>query len=143
MTAPQTEIIQVIRRSLDPWGDVVDFAFLFGSAARGTLFPWSDLDLAIHFATPVDLLEQGRISAAVEQHTGRPVDLVELNRLPETRPRLAFEILSSGMLVVCHNPKALETFQHRTILHYLDTAPLRRWIDEAFHRRLGLRRDSP
>jgi hypothetical protein len=77
----------------------VEKAWLFGSFARGEETPSSDLDILVAF-TPdahVSLLAHARMTLALEQNTGRSVDLV-----------------TEGTLL----PFALESAEHDKILIY-------------------------
>ena len=59
------------------------FLALFGSFARGTATPQSDVDLAVQFAHPVDLLTFVGIQLEMEQLLGRKVDLIPLDNVYE------------------------------------------------------------
>lgn len=56
----------------------VDKAWLFGSFSRGEETPESDLDILVSFipGARVSLLDHARMQLALEEKTGRPVDLV-------------------------------------------------------------------
>ncbi len=75
----------------------VDVVVLFGSAARGTDGPSSDVDLLIE--SPGDGGEPRRLLAAeVERRLGRPVDTVTL-RSADAQPWLLASILREGRVV--------------------------------------------
>jgi uncharacterized protein len=57
------------------------FLAVFGSVARGTATPHSDIDLAVQFAHPIDLLTFVGIQLEMGQLLGRPVDLIPLDNV--------------------------------------------------------------
>lgn len=57
------------------------FLAVFGSTARGTATPHSDVDLAVQFAHPVDLLTFVGIQLEMGQLLGREVDLIPLDNV--------------------------------------------------------------
>jgi uncharacterized protein len=68
-------------------GEPVAFGLLFGSHARGTAGPRSDVDVAVHLtpdAADVDELElRLRLAGALEEHAGvGPVEVVVLDDAP-------------------------------------------------------------
>ena len=86
--------------------DEVACAYVFGSAARGEARPESDLDVAVLYrADPPHTLEGGgvRLAGKLERHTGRPVDVVVLNRAPVD---LVHRVLREGVLVYEADPSA-------------------------------------
>lgn len=58
-------------------------AVLFGSVASGRQQPDSDLDIAVAAVSPLTVDEKIAIIAALAEHTGRPVDLIDLNTVTE------------------------------------------------------------
>ena len=116
--------------------DFITFALLFGSFAEGKATPLSDIDLGIHLSRPIDLLTQGRLTAELEQVTQRRVEVLVLNDILVSNPRLAYQIVASGELVVCKDRPAYVDFKTQVILRYLDTAYLRGIVDKAFVERL-------
>jgi len=61
----------------------VQALYVFGSVARGTNTPASDLDLMVEFMpeAPVGLFEFARIQRELSELTGMPVDLVTRDAL--------------------------------------------------------------
>ncbi|GAB4559032.1 MAG: nucleotidyltransferase domain-containing protein [Anaerolineae bacterium] len=116
--------------------DFVEFAVLFGSFARHAQQPWSDLDIGIYVSRSLSLWEQGQLTAAVERHVGREVDLVILNTALDRNPALAYRAVSEGTLLFCRDHEAFVTFKTRAMLRYLDTAYLRATTTRAFQRRI-------
>ena len=116
--------------------DFIDFALLFGSFANGRAGPLSDIDVAIHTREKIDLLEQGRMIAALEEATGRKVDLILLQDLYKIRPRLAYNIVSNHKLLLCKSHKAYVDFKTNTYKYYFDMQPLYKMLDEALLKRI-------
>jgi predicted nucleotidyltransferase len=100
-------------------------AYVFGSVARGTAGPHSDLDLAVLFRTaPARDLGGLRFDLAekLELLVRRPVDIVVLNSAPAD---LVHRVLRDGIVVHDANRKARLAFEVRARAQYLDLAPLR------------------
>ena len=106
------------------------FALVFGSTARGTSHPGSDLDIALGFTgghRPT-AREIGAIVSGLEEATGRTVDLVALDRAPAG---LAYRVFRDGKEVWVRDRSALVARKARAILEYLDFEPLERAFSEA------------
>ncbi len=118
----------------------VEFALLFGSFARGTARPWSDLDVAVYISEDVhahmSALDLGRLAAELEIALGRSVDLLVLNTALERHPALTHRVLAEGRLFFCKDHERFVTFRARAIQRYLDTAFLRAMVQQAFEERL-------
>jgi predicted nucleotidyltransferase len=101
----------------------VAYALLFGSRARRSGHPHSDIDVAIQLAPGVarDVQALGRLVARLESAAGRPVDLVLLDEAP---PPLAYRIFRDGRLLVERDHQALVARKARAILDYLDFKPV-------------------
>jgi predicted nucleotidyltransferase len=54
-------------------------AWLYGSAARGQLRDWSDVDIAVWGRAPFDPLERFALAGELSAIAGRDVDLVDLS----------------------------------------------------------------
>ena len=103
-------------------------AWLFGSVARGTSRPGSDLDVAV-LLDPAP--ERGTwaslrldLRAELEARLGREVDLVVLNHAP---PDLTHRVLRDGKLVIETDPSARVRFEVRARNAYFDLKP---YLDE-------------
>ena len=57
----------------------ISYLAIFGSFARGTAVSTSDIDIAVRFAKPIDLLEFVGIQLELEKLLGRPVDLIPVD----------------------------------------------------------------
>jgi uncharacterized protein len=109
----------------------VDFVILFGSAATGKLRSFSDVDIALHTPQPIEILDLGRLASDLEVAAGRAVDILELRGLQSRNPALAFAVLESGRPFLVRNEEALVQFRKSTFLSYMDTAPLRKRMNDA------------
>ena len=102
----------------------VTAAYLFGSAARGTARPTSDVDIAVLFETPQPpTLDAPRfvIEGELERALGKPVDLVVLNDAPVD---LRIRVLRDGRLLVDRAPAARIAFEVRTRNEAFDLEPV-------------------
>lgn len=82
-------------------GPPVRLALLFGSRARGTSRPDSDVDIAILPVDPaLSLSAENLLVADLERALGAPVDLVRLDRVEGS---LLWRIARDGV-VICSNP---------------------------------------
>jgi predicted nucleotidyltransferase len=107
-------------------------AYLFGSFARGTSGPASDVDLGILFesdpprsldAYPFELQE------ALARQMGRRVDLVVLNLAPSD---LVHRVLRDGVLILERNHSRRVAFEVRKRNEFFDLLPyLRRYREAA------------
>ena len=90
--------------------DAVDFAYLFGSAAAGTLRPGSDVDVAIHVAPPADA-HRARLDVirACTRHLATDaVDVVLLNVAPIA---LAGRVLTGRRVILERDPFARHRYE--------------------------------
>lgn len=108
----------------DPHGAAA--VYLFGSTARGTARPGSDIDLGVLFvdapaatldAQPYDL------ESAIERQIGRPVDVIALNRAPVD---LRSRVLRDGHLLFEADRSARIAFEVRTRNEAFDLEPILR-----------------
>jgi predicted nucleotidyltransferase len=99
-------------------------AYLFGSAARGTARPGSDIDVAVLYqGEPPRGLERFRLEGELERHLRRPVQVVSLN---QASPDLVHRVLRDGHLLLEKSPAHRIAFEVQKRLEYLDLEPLRR-----------------
>lgn len=120
----------------------VVFALLFGSRAEDRATRISDIDIGIYTNRTVSLLEIGAIVTRLEKITNSKIDLIILNDLYKKKPVLAFETVSKGQVILCHDQEKFIEFKKNTFLYYLDTAPLRHAIDQRFRERLSEKRSG-
>ena len=98
-------------------------AYLFGSVARGTATPTSDVDVAILFSADpprtIDGLHLG-LEGELERGLGLPVQLVVLNRAPCD---LIHRVLRDGVLLLDRDPSARIRFEVDARNRYFDLQP--------------------
>lgn len=87
-----TTIETLIQTALKPHPEV-RLAILFGSLAAGQGRYDSDVDLAVDAGRPLGIEARMALMAEVAEHTGRPVDLVDLQTIGEP---LLGQILAHG-----------------------------------------------
>jgi len=99
--------------------------YVFGSVARDTDGPASDVDVAVLFdQAPASTLMGPRLSleGRLEQALGRPVDLVVLNTAPAD---LVHRVLRDGDLVVERDRPRRIRFEVARRNEYFDLQPIR------------------
>ena len=98
-------------------------AWLFGSRARGTARPGSDVDVALLYASPPDATLSAlpeRVAAAVEAAMRTEADLVVLNHAAVD---LVHRVLRDGVLLLDRRPSARIAFEVRSRREYFDLLP--------------------
>lgn len=104
----------------------VEFAYLFGSVAKGRPRAASDVDVAVHLGghrSRSRRVEQGlEIEARAERALGRAVQVVVLNDAPL---ELRFNVLAHGILLSARDDAARRRFYVDTGRRYYDMAPAR------------------
>jgi hypothetical protein len=114
-------MLEALRASLaeDPR---IAYALVFGSHARGSATPHSDVDVAVGLVagTRLGAFEVGALVSRLEGAVGRPVDLVLLDDAP---PGLAYRIFRDGRPLLVRDGRALALRKARAILEYLDFQP--------------------
>ena len=120
MTDFSDNVDGVIREVLDA-DPSVRLAYLFGSMARGTAGPLSDIDIGVVFSggdTALGTLED----RLVERLRTDRVDLVSLAAAPVP---LRYRVVRDGRLLLSRDEVLRERFEVDTIRRYLDFKPLR------------------
>ena len=115
-----------LRAVLETASSDVVAVYLYGSRARGTARPGSDLDLAVLLSAPpastLRSVARG-IEDVVERTLRIPVEAVVLNRAPAD---LVHRVLRDGILVLDRDRASRLRFEVRARNEYFDLAPLRR-----------------
>ena len=108
----------------------VAYALVFGSYARGTAHPGSDVDVALGFGggRRPGAYELGAIVSRLEEAAGRNVDVVVLEDAP---PGLAHRVFRDGAAVLVRDRSALVERKARAILEYLDYRPFEEAMTKA------------
>ncbi len=116
-------IVDALRGYFESRPDGIVCAWLFGSVARGSARPDSDVDVAVLLdREPPETLEGSAATMAgdVEAAIGRPVDLVVLNRAPVD---LIHRVLRDGLLLVERDRNARVRFEVRARNEFFDLKP--------------------
>jgi len=119
----RAEIEAELRRLLERRDGDLAAAYLFGSVARDTARPSSDVDVAVLLAEDPPATLAGLrldLEADLERALGRPVQLVVLNRAPCD---LVHRVLRDGVLVLDRNRSARIRFEVRSRNEYFDLKP--------------------
>lgn len=98
-------------------------AYLFGSVARGTAGPRSDVDVGILYEEDPPLTLEGlglRLEGDLESLLGKPVQVVVLNRAPVD---LAIRVLRDGKLLVDRDRSKRIDFEVKTRFELWDLEP--------------------
>lgn len=113
------ETLDDIRRVLR--SGPVDFAYLFGSVARGKGGPMSDLDLAVFLVPTLSAAKRStlrlRLYRDLSPFAPSGLDLVVLNDAPLN---LRFGVLESGRLILRRNERRRILFEAGTRSRYFD-----------------------
>ncbi|MFA9446075.1 nucleotidyltransferase domain-containing protein [Egicoccus sp. AB-alg6-2] len=125
-----SELVETIGTALA--GEPVEFAYLFGSQARGDAQPHSDVDLAVLFADGLPASDRFErfleLGARLERLLGRHVDVVDLAEAPL---RLAGRILTERVVVVGLQSAARVRYETDLLPRFLDFDHHARQLDQA------------
>lgn len=116
-------IERLLREHLEAARPPVAAAYLFGSVARGTAGPASDVDVAVLFASPPAPELSAQPFALEDELTsrlGRPVQVVSLHSAPVD---LVMRVLRDGRLVVDRDPSKRIAFEVRARNEFFDLKP--------------------
>lgn len=103
----------------------VTLAILFGSLAEGAARFESDLDLAVAGTEPLDRKARIRMVEDLAVAFGRPVDLIDLNRL---HGPLLHRVLTQGQLILCKDRTQYAKLIQRMLAEEADVMPYYRRI---------------
>lgn len=120
------DIERMVREVIQSAPDEVLAVYLYGSRARGTASPESDVDLGVllRSAPPPSLRSVARdLEDAVERAVKTPVEAVVLNTAPAD---LVHRVLRDGVLLLDRDRPARLRFEVQSRNEYFDLAPLRR-----------------
>lgn len=123
-----SDIERAVSETLSKRPEPIVAAYIFGSVARGTAGPRSDVDVAVLYAQAPPRTLDGAgfdIEAELEKRLGRPVQLVTLNRAPVD---LVHRVLRDGRLVINSDPSRRIAFEVQARNAFFDLEPhLRRY----------------
>lgn len=104
--------------------DNIQFAYLFGSAARGVRAP-RDADIAVFLKKDMSPLKslsfRLRLTDELKKRLGMDVDLVILNG---ASPFLKHQVLKYGQLIFKRSAMVDSEFRYDTMTEYFDMLPL-------------------
>jgi predicted nucleotidyltransferase len=126
MAMNQAEIERRVRDFFAETSAEIAAVYLFGSVARGTAGPTSDVDIGIVYGIPPGAtLEEGPfdIEAALERLIDAPVQVINLNRAPVD---LRARVLREGRLLVDRDRSARIRFEVDTRNEAFDLEPILR-----------------
>jgi predicted nucleotidyltransferase len=136
----EADLVERLRSVLQS-GPKLQLAVLFGSAARGTDRPDSDLDIGILPADPeLALFDELALQARLAAVAGREIDLVRLDR---TRPMLRFRAAREGLVLLAETPVEWTRFRARAGIEHADIAPHVQSAGELFRSRLAAGSATP
>ena len=123
---------------LEPRAEILD-AYVFGSHARGTPQPHSDVDVAVYVTEPTPVGSAygyvADLTTALIRAVGRSaLDVVLLNGAP---PLLYHRVLRDGTRVIARDLKATTTREGRALSRYCDYVPQLAKIEAAYRARLA------
>lgn len=120
--------VNALEEALRQTGKPVVCAYLFGSEARGSARPGSDLDVAVLLADCPPRTLTGPLTGLqgeLERAAGREIDLLDLRTAP---PDLVHRVLRDGRLLVERDPTRRIQFEVAARNAYFDLLPhLRRY----------------
>lgn len=137
MAAPSRDLLDRIAACLAVRPEVLD-GYLFGSHARGTAQPHSDIDVAVYVAPAALPAGGGDVDAAIAADlmsalARNDVDVILLNHAP---PLLYHRVLRDGVRAFSRDPRATTTREGQALSRYCDFVPQLAKIRTASERRL-------
>ncbi len=121
---PPTVDLEALRGYFEQQDDVL-FALLFGSQARGTAGPLSDVDVAVMLLDAMDPMARFRRRLKLMVDISRvlgtdEVDVAILNDVPIT---LGYRVFRDGLMLACRDRAAFVRAKASTISQYIDFLP--------------------
>jgi predicted nucleotidyltransferase len=137
VTADDRTLLLRLAQALEPRGEILE-AYLFGSTARRSIQPHSDLDIAVYLAEPRPQTSPfgyaADLSAELMRVLGAPsVDVVVLNEAP---PLLYHRVLRDGVRILARDLQATTTREGRALSRYCDYVPHLAKIEAAHRARI-------
>jgi predicted nucleotidyltransferase len=122
----KSSVVETIRQALESASSEVLAAYLYGSRARGTDSPGSDVDLGILLnAPPAPALKSvvRDLEDTLERVLRIPSEVVVLNG---AAPDLVHRVLRDGILLLDRDRSRRIRFEVQSRNEYFDMAPVRR-----------------
>lgn len=115
----------------------VSVAYLFGSYAKHTDLPISDIDIGVLFDFKIETqeyptLQIGLTTDLISALEKNSVDVVVLNVAP---PLLRYKVFADGKILFCDSELARVRFEVKAMRDYFDTKKLRETLKKAYLRR--------
>jgi uncharacterized protein len=128
------ELIERLRSRLDREPDLL-VAYLFGSRARGSAGPRSDVDVAVLLRGNGDFFQRrlDLIGAVSEVVGSDRADVITLNDAPVS---LAYRVVRDGQVILSRDERSRIEHKVRTIDRYLDMEPMRKTLQEGTKHRI-------
>ena len=128
--------LDALRAYFEQQDDIL-FALLFGSQARGTAGPLSDVDVAVMLPDEMDPMAQfrrrlvlmGELASLLRKND---VDVAVMN---DASLALGYRVYRDGELLACRARSAFVASKGRTISEYLDFLPLLERMNKTVIRR--------
>ena len=123
-----------IRRSLAQYfaqRSDVDLAYLFGSQARGTAYPESDVDVAVALNGEPDAVLGTMVEIEDELKGMLPGKQIDVVILDHAGLRLRHEVIATGSLLFERDTDERVDFEVKSQMQYFDWQPVERQFDEA------------
>ena len=113
-------------------------AYLFGSRARNRATRASDVDVAVLFASPISGDRRFELVCEISEEVARVAgaERADVVDLEVASPLLAREVFRGGRLLFSRDEPRRVRVVARQRMRFIDTAPMRRVLDEAVRRRL-------
>ncbi|MEE4384359.1 MAG: nucleotidyltransferase domain-containing protein [Pseudomonadales bacterium] len=104
-------VVEILRTQLPD----LEFAYLFGSAARGDATRSSDVDIAVRAGHRIDAVTRFRLQEAIAARLGCDVDLIDLASASTV---LRVQVLSDGRVFFERHPIERERFEMNVLSAY-------------------------
>lgn len=123
-------MIEGLKKMLQTKKNIV-FAYLYGSRAKGTSRPDSDIDIAIYLSEKMTTDEYLDLKMELSEDLTKDVDLILLN---EASPLLKFEVYQNHKVIFSKDKDAETSFKVKTIFEYND---FKKYIDYSHKKRIN------
>lgn len=116
MTEKIGKIRKILKKKL-----LVEFAYLFGSRAKGVVGERSDWDIAVYFKKDQKKLPNWTVfylEAEISKEIGEEVQITALNNLDS--PVFLFQVIKDGLLLIDNNTEKRILFEAQVLKRYHD-----------------------